>query len=1005
MKRILLPVFALALVAVLMIGASASADSSAINFESGYALGNINAQNGWSKTGAYDVEVENVADYANASSFGFATTALRISNGFADGAFGGQAFAPQLAQPATESANSHYEASFEIGSTMATQQVGLANSFSPDTGNGSRMSYLRFVDQADGIHVFFDDATNAGPLGTESNFNETDIATITRTAKHTIRFSIFLAPGAGNDLVRIYIDSVLVKTGTTWEDYYRFDPEASGSGNVVPDIDTMLFRAGGASVPANSGNGFLIDNFTYSTTAVTQCTTTCYVDAVNGNNAFGGTSVSDAKKTIQTAIDTVSMNGTVRVLPGSYDETAANRDIGHDVGAATYQFGLFFPMAKPGITVMGVTSGDAPITDATATQATMATNATNNFGTSGIFVDADNTTIKGIKIGSNAAGDNKTIEVVADNFTLQHSKTSITGGGSVYINDWSTAGDVVKAYHVLDNAFTDGTSVDISSGAGSTGLLSTREIKNNVFDLNDNGLNGISFNGSGTTVPWYLNTVGGAQISGNDFSNSTQYIRSRGNVVTSEFDWGGWFSGNSFETAVMTGPDPANDNLTGYTYACGSYSCPNTKRIGALIQGEVDHAATNDKVLAKAGTYLEQVVITMPLTLTGAGAGSTILDGVNDTGVGIAIQNAANVTVEDLKVTRFDRGLTVGIGGSSAASGVVIEDVDAVNNGNHGLMSGTFDLNGLRITRGNYSDNGTSPSNPNNNGRGIWLIDENKTNITIEDVTASNNQLVGIDLNDGDVSGLVIEDNTVVGNGDAGISVTGAEGPGTTVIDDNTVTNNGRYGIELKVPNGSGLASGAGSIVVSDNTINRSAVATDARDYAGIAVVRRAGNPSFNADQPTGVVITGNTVSNIIRKPSGSTGDGFGIIVEGTNHNVNHNTVTGNNVGIQAQRGNTANVQSTDFFDRGDAASFGGTINRNSIDGNDLGFRAAGLASAANVECNWWRRLDRSLNCWNRFGRHGQRQCRLHLVARDIESRQWVHRHAAGNHGYGCRRS
>ena len=40
------------------------------------------------------------------------------------------------------------------------------------------MSYLRFEDQADGVHVFFDDVTDPGPIGTESTFNERDIATL-----------------------------------------------------------------------------------------------------------------------------------------------------------------------------------------------------------------------------------------------------------------------------------------------------------------------------------------------------------------------------------------------------------------------------------------------------------------------------------------------------------------------------------------------------------------------------------------------------------------------------------------------------------------------------------------------------------------------------------------------------------------------------------------------------------------------------------------------------------
>ncbi len=53
---------------------------------------------------------------------------------------------------------------------------------SPDDGNGGRMSFLRFEDQADGVHVFFSDVTNPGPFPTVSNFVTTDIATITRGA-------------------------------------------------------------------------------------------------------------------------------------------------------------------------------------------------------------------------------------------------------------------------------------------------------------------------------------------------------------------------------------------------------------------------------------------------------------------------------------------------------------------------------------------------------------------------------------------------------------------------------------------------------------------------------------------------------------------------------------------------------------------------------------------------------------------------------------------------------
>ena len=55
------------------------------------------------------------------------------------------------------------------------------------------------------------------------------------------------------------------------------------------------------------------------------CTTVCYADAVGGSDSNGGTSPTDAFKTIQKAIDTVQPGGEVRVLPGNYSETASNR--------------------------------------------------------------------------------------------------------------------------------------------------------------------------------------------------------------------------------------------------------------------------------------------------------------------------------------------------------------------------------------------------------------------------------------------------------------------------------------------------------------------------------------------------------------------------------------------------------------------------------------------------------------------------------------------------------
>ena len=242
-----------------------------INFESGYTAGDINNQNGWSKTGGFDAAVANVSAFPAAASYGFGTKALRISDAVTSGSFGDQTFSPGLANEAGEtSADSggpsvgtrqkHFEVSFQIGTTKSTEQPGLHMTMSPDRGDGARMSYLRFDDLSNGVHVYFDDVTNSGPLGAPADFNERSIATLSRSSAHTIRMTIDFNDGPANDVVQVFVDGTLVATGGSWEDYYRFDPEQAGGGNLVPTVDKVLFRESGDADSGNAGQGYLIDN-------------------------------------------------------------------------------------------------------------------------------------------------------------------------------------------------------------------------------------------------------------------------------------------------------------------------------------------------------------------------------------------------------------------------------------------------------------------------------------------------------------------------------------------------------------------------------------------------------------------------------------------------------------------------------------------------------------------------------------------------------------------------
>ena len=119
------------------------------------------------------------------------------------------------------------------------------------------MSYLRFEDQADGVHVFFDDVTRGASSTATSSTRRISPPSIGRV--HLIRFSIDFKNGPAQDTVKIYIDGVLEITGTTWEDYYRYDSEQTPQGNKVPTVDKVLFRESGTADSTHSGNGFLID--------------------------------------------------------------------------------------------------------------------------------------------------------------------------------------------------------------------------------------------------------------------------------------------------------------------------------------------------------------------------------------------------------------------------------------------------------------------------------------------------------------------------------------------------------------------------------------------------------------------------------------------------------------------------------------------------------------------------------------------------------------------------
>jgi hypothetical protein len=170
------------------------------------------------------------------------------------------------------------------------------------------MSFLRFDDMTDGIHVHFYDYQDVAPFGSFASpadgcgagddFVNLDVATISRAAPHTIKLTMDFLPDPHNDIVSLYVDGALVHTGTSWEDYYRWCTE-NGGGQADPTkdvsrtVDSLIFMARSnvpLCNPSCAGKGYLFDNINMmsgpSTLPTISVTKELYSLGVGTNDKF-----------------------------------------------------------------------------------------------------------------------------------------------------------------------------------------------------------------------------------------------------------------------------------------------------------------------------------------------------------------------------------------------------------------------------------------------------------------------------------------------------------------------------------------------------------------------------------------------------------------------------------------------------------------------------------------------------------------------------------------------
>ncbi|WP_187270942.1 HYR domain-containing protein [Neolewinella aurantiaca] len=449
--------------------------------------------------------------------------------------------------------------------------------------------------------------------------------------------------------------------------------------------------------------------------------------------------------------------------------------------------------------------------------------------------------------------------------------------------------------NIHDNLATiSGNNIGVLVDAG-TADITDNTIANNII--------GVRFQNGGT------GTVNNNNITGNTIigvDNTT------GVDIDASNNWWGDATGPG-EVAVGAGDKisidltycPWLDDVSGTGSSVASVYNTTQETYHCTIQDAIDAVTTvnGDVIQLSPGTYAERVTISKELTIQGASTakGEYVIDGSSLAGEGSGIfieTGVENVTIENLTVQNFS-----GTNGNSHAGiyanrnnhNLTVNNVALLDNVGGSGFYANGPVDGVTVSNSMVSGHTTS-------ARGIVIWGGFKENITITNNTLANNNCCGIELQDGTSSAVNISNNTIdIGIGDNAIAALGMNpSTGPNFINGNTITGGGRFGIEIKNPDG--------GITVSGNSVELTVMNADVRDRAGIAIMRRdftAGNPAGYADVPNGVTVTGNTVTGYTQ----SSGDeGFGIVVEGANHVVSGNILSGNDIGIQLQGGGHANA-------------------------------------------------------------------------------------------------
>lgn len=182
------------------------------------------------------------------------------------------------------------------------------------------------------------------------------------------------------------------------------------------------------------------------------------------------------------------------------------------------------------------------------------------------------------------------------------------------------------------------------------------------------------------------------------------------------------------------------------------------------IQAAVNAASSGDTIQIAAGTYNEHVLFSTNLTITGAGAGSTIVDGTNS-GTVFTIPGAT-VTISNLTIQHGSASASQPGGGIFNAANLTLTNVAIINSFGEG--GGIFNESGASLTiTGSTISGNSSVGTSAGGGFGGGIASDGAaslTNVTIANNSASNG---GGGIANGGT--LTLVNSTISGNSGGGI--------------------------------------------------------------------------------------------------------------------------------------------------------------------------------------------------------------------------------------------